>query len=95
MGDLNIQYSKVQDKDEAFQKVKAAITPETVERFKVKADFDYDDSSREIKAKGKGFELWMNFSENEAHVKLKLSMLLKPFHGKIMEGLEKQLKRVI
>ncbi len=92
---IKASYNKVEDKAAAYQAVKEFITPETLEKWKVKADVNYDDGNQEIHAKGKGFELNINFLDTEAQAELKLSMLLRPLKGKIEENLEKQLKRVV
>lgn len=92
---IKASYNKVGDKTAAYQAVKEFITPETLEKWKVKANVDYNDGKQEIHAKGKGFELNINFLDTEAQAELKLSMLLRPLKGKIEENLEKQLKRVV
>ena len=90
-----VSYSNVDNKDAAYSAVKEYITPETLEKWKVKADVNYDDGGQKIYAKGKGFELNINFLDTEARAELNLSMLLRPLKGKIEEGLEKQLRRVV
>lgn len=93
--DKAVSYQKCNNANEAYQEVKKAITPETIEKFKVSAELDYDDASRQVKASGKGFELMINFTDTEAQVQLSLSLMLRPFKSKILEGLEKQLKRIV
>ena len=93
--DLDVEYEKVGDVDEAWIAVKANITPELMARFKVKADITYKESSKEIVAKGKGFELSINLLDDKAIGKIKLSLLLRPLKSKIIQGIEKQLKRVV
>lgn len=90
-----INYTKVTSAAEAFQKVKENITPETMEKYKVSADFDYQEAQNRIIAKGKGFELKMNFLADHATIDLDLSFLLKAFKQKITDSLEKQISRVI
>ena len=92
---IKVSYTNVEDKSAAYAAVKEYITPETLEKWKVKADVNYDDGGQKINAKGKGFELNINFLDTEAQAELKLSLLLKPLKGKIEEGLEKQLRRVV
>lgn len=91
--DLSVDYEKVDNKDEAYAKVKEAITPELLEKFQVKAKLDYKDD--EILASGKGFDLCMSFTESSCDIKVTLSFLLKPLKGKVLSSIEKQLKRVI
>lgn len=93
--DKKIPYSKTQNKDEAYGAVKTAITPETIEKFKVSADLDYQDANKKITAKGKGFDLTIDFMEDSLGLDLSLSFMLKPFKSKIIEGLEKQLTRIV
>lgn len=92
---IKVSYTNVDSKDAAYTAVKQYITPETLEKWKVKADVNYDDGNQKINAKGKGFELSINFLDTEAQAELNLSMLLRPLKGKIEEGLEKQLRRVV
>ncbi|MBJ00672.1 MAG: hypothetical protein CME67_05520 [Halobacteriovoraceae bacterium] len=93
--DKTIQYDKTANKDEAYEAVKKAITPETIAKFKVSADLDYRDGDKKILAKGKGFELKIDFMEDQLGIDLSLSFMLKPFKPKIIEGLEKQLVRIV
>ncbi|MAX67155.1 MAG: polyhydroxyalkanoic acid system family protein [Bacteriovoracaceae bacterium] len=91
--DLKVKYDHVTSKDEAYKAVKQAITPELLAKFQVKAELDYQPDL--IKAKGKGFELEMFFTPEACEVKINLSFLLKPLKGKVLEGIDKQLKRVV
>ena len=91
--DLKIPYANVANKDEAMKKVKGAITPEMLEKFKVKADITHDDDC--VAATGKGFDLKATFEEDHCAVKLELGFLFKPLKGKILEGLQKQFKKII
>lgn len=93
--DKKIGYQKTKSKEEAYQAVKTAITPETIERFKVSADLDYKDAEKKITAKGKGFDLKIDFMEDGVVMDLSLSFMLKSFKSKIIEGLEKQLVRIV
>ena len=88
-----VNYSNTSNKEEAYAAVKSAITPELIAKFQVKADLDYTDDY--ISAKGKGFELKIGFSESACEITCDLSFMLKPLKGKILEGVEKQLKRVV
>lgn len=92
---VEVEYTKVSNSDEAWEAVKGAITPQMMERFKVKAKIDYKEADKSIKAKGKGFELNIDLLDDKATAGLTLSLLLKPLKGKILEGIEKQLKRVV
>lgn len=91
--DLSIPYSNTTNKEDAFSKAKEAITPEMLAKFQVKAEITYDDYS--VKAKGKGFELELAFNDEAVGVSLNLSLMLRAFKGKVLEGLEKQIKRVV
>ena len=92
---MKISYEKVTTKDEAYTAAKGAITPELIERFKVKADINYDDANSVVNAKGKGFELTIKFFETECEFTLDLSFMLKPLRAKIEEGVMKQVKRIV
>jgi hypothetical protein len=91
--DLTVNYSKLGTKAEAYEAVKKAVTPEMLAKFQVKADLDYQEDL--IVAKGKGFKLDMHFSDTSCSVKIDLSFLLKPLKGKVLEGIEKQLNKIV
>lgn len=90
-----IDYNKVKDAMAAFETVKQNITPETLEKFKVKAALDYLKDKNQINASGTGFDLSMKFLDNHAEVDLKLSLLLRPFKDKVLGALEKQLRNIL
>ena len=93
--DLKIPYSKLKNKKDAYEIVKKNITAESIAKWKVTADLNYDDANHVISAKGKGFKLEISFHDDGAQVGTDLSLLLRPFKGKILEGLEKQLSRIV
>lgn len=91
--DLTLKYANVTSKDEAYNAVKNAITPELLAKWQVKVDLEYGTDN--IAATGKGFKLRVDFKDTECVIKLDVSFLLKPLKGKILEGVEKQFKRVV
>ncbi len=91
--DLEVGFNKTNNKEEAYEAVKNAITPELLEKFKVKADIAYNMDN--IQATGKGFTLDMNFMDEKVGLTVKLSLILKPLKGTILDSLEKQIKRVV
>jgi len=93
--DLELKYKKAKNKSEAFQIVKANVTPKTLESFKVKADISYYEESDQIVADGKGFTLRTNFYDDRAEADLELSFLLKPAKGKILAQIEKMFSRIL
>lgn len=90
---MNVEYQKAANGEEAYNTAKEQITPEYVQKFGVKADVDFDDSGKKISATGKGFTLNLVFYDNHCKVDLDLSFMLKPFKGKVLEGIESKLKR--
>lgn len=95
MSDLKFDYNNTDSAKNAYEVVKTNITPETIEKFKVKASFEYLDDNNHIIAKGSGFELNIHFLDDGAHLTLKLSLLFKAFKPKILESLEKKLSKII
>ncbi len=91
--DLKIPYG-TNNKQTAYESAKKLI-PDVIQKFGVKASVDCKDSESCIHAKGTGFEAMIEFKEKEAIVKLDLSFLLKPLKGKILETIEKQIKKVV
>lgn len=92
--DLKIPYSKITDKKQGFDAAKKLI-PDVIAKFGVKADTKIDDAAHTINAKGTGFTANIHFTETEAQVKVDLNFLLKPLKGKILETIERQLKKVV
>ena len=92
--DLKVPYSNITDKKQGFDAAKKLI-PEVIAKFGVKADTKIDDSQSLIEAKGTGFSAHIKFTDTEAQVKVDLNFLLKPLRGKILETIEKQIKKVV
>jgi hypothetical protein len=92
--DLKVPYSNITDKKQGFDAAKKLI-PEVIAKFGVKADTKIDDAQSLIEAKGTGFSAHIKFTETEAQVKVDLNFLLKPLRGKILETIEKQIKKVV
>lgn len=93
--DLRLSYNKVDNQADAFRTVKKSITPAHMEKYKVKANFDYDESNHRITAKGKGFTLKVDFKDSAAELNLDLSFMLKPLKGQVLASLEKEFKSVL
>ncbi len=92
--DLRVPYSQITDKKQGFDAAKKLI-PEVIAKFGVKADTKIDDVTNTIDAKGTGFSANIQFTDTEALVKVDLNFLLKPLRGKILETIERQLKKVV
>lgn len=92
---IKVSYAKVENKEAAYQAVKAFITPEMIAKWKVTADVNSDDNKQIVSAKGKGFELNITFLDTEVQATIKLSLLLRALKGMISDNIEKQLKRVV
>jgi hypothetical protein len=91
--DLKIPYA-ANNKQAAYNSAKTLI-PDVIQKFGVKADVNCKDADTCITAKGTGFTAEITFKETEATVKLDLGFLLKPLKGKILETIEKQIKKVV
>jgi len=92
--DLKVPYANVTDKKVAYEAAKKLV-PEALAKFGVKADVMLDDANTKLSAKGVGFEALIIFSDTEAQLKVDLGFLLKPLKGKVIEVLEKQIKKVV
>lgn len=92
--ELKIPYANITDKKKGYEEAKKRI-PEVIEKFGVKADVSTDDANTSFTAKGSGFSASLNFQETEVVVKVDLGFMLKPFKGKILETIEKQIKKVV
>jgi hypothetical protein len=92
--DLKVPYSQITDRKQGYDQAKKLI-PEVIAKFGVTADVKNDDANTSLSAKGSGFEARIQFNEKEAVVSVDLGFLLKPFKGKILETIEKQIKKVV
>ena len=91
---MNISYNKLKSNEEAFLKVKETITPEYISQFKVRPNLNYIEFSV-ISAQGKGFKLDLVFEQDSVTIDLSLSFFLKALRGKIINKLERELKKVL
>jgi hypothetical protein len=92
--ELKVPYSQITDKKHGYDQAKKLI-PEVIQKFGVHAEVKMDDASTSLIAKGSGFEAKIEFRDTEAVVNIDLGFLLKPFKGKILETIEKQIKKVV
>lgn len=92
--ELKVPYAQITDKGHGYEQAKKII-PEVIQKFGVNAQINYDDAHTTLRAKGSGFDAKIAFNETEAVVKLDLGLLLKPFKGKILETIEKQIKKIV
>ena len=92
--ELKVPYAQITDKKQGYEEAKKLI-PEVIAKFGVAADVQNDDATSTLKAKGSGFEAKIEFKDAEAVVNVDLGFLLKPFKGKILETIEKQIKKVV
>jgi hypothetical protein len=92
--ELKVPYSQITDKKQGYEQAKKLI-PEVRSKFGVSADVKNDDAATTLSAKGSGFEAKIEFKETEAIVNVDLGFLLKPFKGKILDTIEKQIKKVV
>jgi len=92
--ELKVPYAQITDKKQGYEEAKKLI-PEVIQKFGVSADMKNDDANTTVVAKGSGFEAKIQFTDTEAIVNVDLGFLLKPFKGKILETIEKQIKKVV
>ena len=91
--DLKVKYTQVSDEAEAYKLGKNLITSESIAKWNVTADVQYQDEAHNILAKGKGFTLTLKFKQDYAQVDCELSLMLKPFRKSIMSAVEDKLKQ--
>ncbi len=88
-----VNYKQVKSQDEAFQKVKAFITPEYLSKFQVKVELAFDEENKETVAKGQGFTLVIKFFDSYCDIDLDLSFLLRPLKSNILGKIEHQIEK--
>ena len=91
--DFKVNYNKATNANNAFEIVKAYITPEFLDKFSVKVVVNYDETNKCMQAKGSGFTLDLLFKETHCEAKLDLSFLLKPLKSSILEKVQDKLNR--
>ncbi len=92
---LKLDYKKAKSKEEAYKKIKKEITPKLLAKYNVDADIIYDDENCSIRAKGDSFSFDLDCYDDGIRGDLSLGFLLRPFKGKVLESLEKKLKRIV
>jgi hypothetical protein len=92
--ELKVPYAQITDKNKGYEQAKKLI-PEVISKFGVKAEVNNDDANTTLTAKGSGFSAKIEFNETEAIVNVDLGFMLKPFKGKILDTIEKQIKKVV
>ena len=90
-----VKYSFASDASDAFNKVKSSLSSDLLERFGMKADIQFFPDQGKMCAKGKGFELNVDFGQSSLNIDLNLGFLLKPFHSKVISVLETEFKKVV
>lgn len=95
MADLTVPYNNVSNADEAFNLAKEVVTPEYVAKYNVKADVSFDEGSKTIAAKGKGFDLSIFFADSQAEVNIKLSLILRPVKKTVLDAVGRKLEKTI
>jgi hypothetical protein len=89
--DISVPYKQVENKEAAYQEALKQITPEYIAKWNIKAEVNCDEARHCMSAKGKGFDLKLEFKESECEVSLDLSFLLKPFRKNVLETIERKL----
>lgn len=92
---FKVSYHKAKGPKEAFTLVKKQLTPSYLEKMNVKADIKEHAKENKLVAKGKGFQLTLNFEETYCSVDLDISFLLIALKGKITTGIQKELEQTI
>ncbi|MAF79085.1 MAG: hypothetical protein CME63_11735 [Halobacteriovoraceae bacterium] len=90
--DLKVSYNHTSNQTEAYKAACEQITPDYIAKWNMKADISYNEP-KSIVAEGKGFTLTLNFTDSAVEVACKLSLMLKPFKGKVLDTVENKLKK--
>lgn len=92
---LKVNYNSTKDKNDAYEMVEKAITPDYIHQWKVRAEISYKPDKHIIYAKGKGFELVLAFKDSHIDVDLNVSFILKPLGKKFLKSINEELMRVV
>ena len=89
-------YKNTSSGHEAFNLASdALINAKNNNLFPVKVDFQVDQSMKVIEGRGKGFDVKLSFSEEFVDIYVDLSFMLRPIKGKIIDGIESELKKYL
>ena len=89
-------YKNINSGGEAFELASnALINAQSNNLFPVKVDFEVDRSMKVIEGRGKGFGVKLSFSDSSVDIYVDLSFMLKPIKGKIINGIETELKKYL
>lgn len=92
--DLEIPYSHTSSKEEAYKVASEKITPDSLAQGKIRAELSFKENES-ILATGKGFRVELHFKDLKVQVSCKLSLILRPFKGEILERVKDKLKEYI
>ena len=92
---VRIPYKKVTDAQQAYTLVSESIGGELLEKYSIKAELTRDEANKRISAKGKGFELTVEFLPEACEIDLNLSFLLKGMKNKILKQVEGQFVEIL
>ena len=95
MSALSVPYQRAQNGEEAFKLAKAQLSAEYIEGLNIHVEVRHHPEENLIRASGKGFDLDLQFCENETRMTLKLGLLLKPFRQTVLQAIEKKLKQTL
>jgi hypothetical protein len=93
--DLKVNYNSAKDKNEAYEMVEKAVTPEYIAKWKIKAQLTYEPDKQIISAKGKGFKLTLDFKDSYLEVNLDVSFLLRPLGKRFLKSINEELEKVV
>jgi hypothetical protein len=93
--DLKIPYKNLTDAQSAYQKVQGVLRSQGLEGLPIKPEFEFHDSERLVRAKGKGFDLKATFQDKELIIELNMGLLFRAFKDGVLKKIETKLKNIV
>ena len=94
MDRITIPYGKSKTAEEAYSIVREKV-PEVLSKWKITADITWEDSSRQVSAKGKGFAMDMKFEEGQVLAEVTLSFPLSVMKKTILPALKGEFEKYL
>lgn len=91
----SVSYKKFSDKASAFAHVKENFNKQSLAKYKVQPDLSFNESDYQVLAEGKGYTITLDFTDSQVEIGMKLSLLVRPMKGKILDLLQKELGTIL
>tara|TARA_B100000927_G_scaffold201132_1_gene162840 strand:+ start:372 stop:665 length:294 start_codon:yes stop_codon:yes gene_type:complete len=94
--ELTYEYRVSHSRADAYKvAIKALESAERDRAFPVRVDFSYNENNFELRGRGSGFEVKLEFSDTYLDLFLDLSFVLRPAKRKILAAIQNELGKCL